>query len=81
MMKTTSDPRRIYFRNNITHVCFNGLTFGAPVKSTVSLNFPVTIEKLKSDGGRARVQVTQRREHQKALIEIWRTVYVPSRTR
>lgn len=77
MMKTASAPRRIYVRNAVTHVCFDGRTFGPVGESTLSLDHPVTIEKLESDGGRARVEVTQKRKGQKTIVEAWRTVNVP----
>jgi len=77
MMKTASAPRRIYSRNAVVHVCFDGRTFGPTGESTLSLDFPVTIEKLESDGGRARVEVTQKRKGQKTIVEAWRTVNVP----
>jgi hypothetical protein len=81
MMKTASAPRRIYVRNSVTHVCFDGRTFGPVGESALSLDFPVTLEKLESDGGRARIQVTQKRKGQKTLVETWRTVNVPRNTK
>lgn len=77
MMKTASAPRRIYSRNDVTHVCFDGRTFGPTGASELSLSHPVTIEKLESDGGRARVSVTQKRKGQPTVVENWRTVNVP----
>lgn len=81
MMKTASAPRRIYVRNAVTHVCFDGRTFGPATDSALSLDHPVTIEKLESDGGRARVEVTQKRKGQKTLVEVWRSVNVPRNAR
>lgn len=81
MMKTASAPRRIYSRNDVTHVCFDGRTFGPAGDSTLSLAHPVTIEKLESDGGRARVEVTQKRKGQKTVVETWRSVSVPRNPR
>jgi hypothetical protein len=80
-MKTSSAPRRIYIRNNITHVCFDGRSYGAPASSKINLEFPVTLEKAKSDGGKARVIVTQVRPGVKVLTEVWRSVVVPSKPR
>jgi len=81
MMKTASAPRRIYSRNDVTHVCFEGRTFGPTGESTLSLDVPVTITKLESDGGRARVEVVQKRKGQATLTEVWRSVNVPRRPR
>ncbi len=81
MMKTASDPRRIYSRNDVTHVCFDGRTFGPVGESALSLEHPVTIEKLESDGGRARVSVSQKRKGQKTAVETWRSVAVPRNPR
>lgn len=80
-MKTASSPRRIYSRNDVVHVCFDGRTYGAPAGSALNLDFPVTCEKLPSDGGKARVAVTQKRSHQKTLVESWRSCAVPSKPR
>lgn len=81
MMKTASAPRRIYSRNDVTHVCFDGRTFGPTGESTLSMSHPVTIEKLESDGGRARVSVTQKRKGQPTVTETWRSVNVPRNPR
>jgi len=81
MMKTASAPRRIYSRNDVTHVCFDGRTFGPVGESVLSLEHPVTIEKLESDGGRARVSVTQKRKGQPTKSETWRSVNVPRNPR
>jgi len=80
-MKTASAPRRIYSRNDVTHVCFDGRTYGAPASSKLSLDFPVTIEKAKSDGGKARALVTQSRAGVKAITETWRSIVVPQKPR
>ena len=80
-MKTSTTPRRIYTRNAVTHVLFEGRTFGAPADSELSLDYTVTCESMPSDGGRARVQVTQKRKGQKTLVEAWRTVTVPRKPR
>jgi hypothetical protein len=80
-MKTASAPRRIYVRNDVIHVCFNGRTFGPPADSQITPIAPVTLEKMASDGGRARVQVTQKRKGQPTIVEAWRTVNVPCKHR
>ena len=74
MRKPLSAPRRIYTRNGITHVCFDGKVFGtASVNSELNPGLPVFCEKLKSDGGKARITVTHRRVGQPAITETWRT--------
>ena len=80
-MKTAQTPRRIYNRNGVTHACFEGRTFGPVGESALSLELPVTCEKVKSDGGRARVEVSQRRPGQATLVEVWRSVRVPCKPR
>jgi hypothetical protein len=80
-MKSATAPRRIYSRNDIVHVCFDGRTYGAPANSKLSLDFPVTIEKAKSDGGRAKAHVTQSRPGVKAVTETWRSIVVPQKPR
>lgn len=77
MMKTASAPRRIYTRNDVVHVCFDGRFFGPVGESKLSLEHPVTLEKQESDGGRARVLVTQKRKGQPTATETWRSVNVP----
>lgn len=82
MMKTTNAPRKIYVRNGITHVCFEGRTYGPQGGETgLSLDHPVTLEHLKSDGGRARVTVTQKRKGKANAAEAWRSVAVPRNVR
>ncbi len=78
MMKTSDSPRRVYTRFGINCVCFDGKYFGA-TDSNIDPRFPVTLEKLSSDGGRAQARVTQRRPHAKTIIETWRTVALPKR--
>lgn len=77
-MKSASSPRRIYTRNDVTHVCFEGRTYGAPATTEITVDFPVTCVKLESDGGKARIEVTQKRPHAKTLVETWRTIRVPT---
>jgi hypothetical protein len=80
-MKTPSSPRNVYTRNDVTHVCFDGRTFGPTDESGISLDLPVTCEKLESDGGRARISVVQKRPHAKTITETWRSVSVPRKPR
>lgn len=81
MMKTASAPRRIYTRNDVVHVCFSGKYFGPTGESALSLDHPVTLALLDSDGGRARVEVTQKRKGQPTKTETWRSVNVPRNAR
>lgn len=81
MMKTASAPRRIYTRNDVVHVCFSGKYFGPSGETELSLDHPVTLELLESDGGRARVQVVQKRKGQSTRTETWRSVNVPRNPR
>jgi len=77
MMKSPTSPRRIYTRNGITCVCFEGKTYGLAAESTgVQVALPVTVEKVKSNGGRARVRITQ-----DSHDEVWPSVKVPRRPR
>jgi hypothetical protein len=81
-MKTSDSPRRIYSRNGIIHVCFEGKTWAPPKGETaLSLEHDVVCEKAASDGGRARVIVTQKRKGQKNQSETWSSVQVPRNAR
>lgn len=81
MMKTASAPRRIYTRNSVVHVCFNGKYFGLTGETGLSLDHPVTLEPMPSDGGRARVQVVQKRKGHPTLVEVWRSISIPRNAR
>ena len=76
-MKTSDSPRRIYVRNAVTHVCFDGRTFAPTGETAFDMKLPVILEKLESDGGRARVKATQRRPGKSTLTETWRSINVP----
>lgn len=80
-MKTTESPRRIYVRNGVTHVCFDGRTFAPVGESAFDLKLPIVLEKLESDGGRARVEATQRRPGKATISETWRSINVPRNPR
>lgn len=77
MMKTTESPRSLYRRNGVIHTCFGGKYYGPTGESLVKLDLPVTCSKLESDGGRARVEVTQRQPGRANVVETWRSVNVP----
>lgn len=72
MMKSIDDPRRLYVRKSITHVVFGGKIFGSK-SSKIDPKVPVVCAPMPSDGGNARIQVTQRKSHAKKVTEIWRT--------
>ena len=80
-MKTSETPRRIYVRNGATHVCFDGRTFAPTTATTFDMKLPIVLEKLESDGGRARVEATQRRPGKSTLTETWRSINVPRNPR
>lgn len=77
-MKSSESPRRIYTRNGIVHVCFEGKTY-APTKgeTTLDMDYDVTCAHLESDGGKARIEVTQKKAKKAAVKESWRSVQVP----
>lgn len=81
-MKSSDSPRRIYTRNGIVHVCFEGKTFAPPKGETgLDMEHEVTCATMESDGGKARVEVTQKKSKQKAKHESWRAVAVPRNPR
>ena len=66
--KSASAPRRLYVHAGTVHVLFQGKRFAAPSDSLIAedLTNEVFIEKLPSNGGRARVAVTCHGE-----VETW----------
>jgi len=73
--KTPTAPRRIYTRKGNAIVCYEGRYFGrTAAESKLDLELEVTCEVLKSDGGRARIKVTQRSSGKKIASETWRSV-------
>jgi len=81
MMRAQTDPRRIYTRNDITHVCFKGTHF-SPGREGTALDAAreVKLEELPAAGGKQRVEVTQR-VGGKNVKETWRQVEVPVKHR
>lgn len=79
-MKSLTSPRRLYTRAGSTVVLFDGRFYASP-SSEMSLELPVTIEKMKSDGGRSRIQVTQKRKGQESIVETWRSVKLEPKAR
>lgn len=77
-MKSSESPRRIYTRNGVVHVCFEGKTY-APAKGETALDmdYDVVCAHLESDGGKARIEVTQKKAKKAAVKEQWRSVQVP----
>ena len=82
-MKSLSAPRRLYTRNGVTHICLSGKYFAPELgsESKLSLEHTVTCEAMPSDGGRARIEVTQARRGVKTVTEIWRSCNVPTNPR
>ena len=80
-MRAQTDPRRVYSRNHITHVCFAGVYF-SPGRDGTALDLAreVKIEQLPAAGGKQRVEVTQR-VGGKNVKEVWRQVDVPVKHR
>jgi hypothetical protein len=77
MMRAQNEPRRIYSRNNVTHVCYGGVYFSPGREGTaINTEREVKIEVLDPVGGRKRIQVTQR-VGKRTLKETWREVTVP----
>lgn len=72
MMKPVNAPRRLYVRKSVTHICYAGKIFGSKT-SVIDPKLEVTVEPLPSDGGNARIKVTQRKPHAKVITETWRT--------
>jgi hypothetical protein len=77
MMRAQSDPRRVYNRNDVVHVCYGGVYFSPGNGGTqINTDREVRIEVLDSAGGRKRIQVKQR-VGQKTVTETWREAKVP----
>lgn len=69
-MKTSTDPRTVYFRSGNLIVLFEGKRFArAADASKFEAKQQVTITAMPSDGGRARVKVTRGKSS-----EVWRTL-------
>lgn len=61
MMRAQDAPRKVYTRNGVTHVLFQGACFKAPRDSKINHEREVSkIEALPKVAGRARIAVTQR---------------------
>lgn len=76
MMKAETDPRRVYNRNGVTHVCFKGTYFAPAKKTRIDLEGEVKIEAMPKSGGRLRIQVKQRKGKAN-VVETWREATVP----
>lgn len=79
MMKSADAPRRIYSRNGIIHVCFEGQTFG-PVHNTSSIDVGsyVTCEPVEDT---KKVKVTFRKPKKAGVVEFWVPRDVPVKHR
>jgi hypothetical protein len=82
MMKETNKakgidttPRKIYRRNGITHICFDGQHFAPETGETAfSLKHPVTRVTVISA---TSIAVAQSVNRKKAIAEVWAAVTVP----
>ena len=72
-MKSTDSPRRVYVRNDVTHVLYAGTVFGSKGESKISTAHPVKIE----GNGDGTITVTQRAPKKKGVSEKWGKVNVP----
>lgn len=73
-MITKDSPRKLYTRKGLPVVCFDGKYFSPTGESAVDVERTVTCEPLKSDGKRARVEVTQKVKGKASIVETWRSV-------
>lgn len=75
--KTSDSPRRIYRRSETLIVLFEGRRY-AMKEGVTSLdpNGLVTCVPVASDGGRARIELTQKLKGKPAVKEVWRTLKV-----
>lgn len=60
MNKALTTPRKIYSRKDRVIVCYEGRLYAsAPGKSKLDADKLAKCEKMKSDGGKARISVVQ----------------------
>ena len=77
MMRAQGAPRKVYTRNGVTHICFQGLYFRAPKGSKIDPEREVNhIEPLDKSGGKHRISLTQKVQG-KNLTETWVEGEVP----
>jgi len=77
MMRAQDAGRKVYTRNGVTHLCFQGLYFRAPKGSKIDPDREVTkVEALDKAGGKHRIAVTQRVQG-KNVTENWSEGEVP----
>lgn len=78
-MKTSDQPRRVYRRNDVLHVLFEGKQYGPKDsdESEIETVRPVVCTLLPSNGGRARITVTQKCQGRKPVSETWTSIVVP----
>jgi hypothetical protein len=80
MMRATDDLRRVYKRNQVTHVCFAGLTFSPGKLCQINPEKEVKIAELEPDRGKKRILVSQR-IGQKTIKETWKQAQIPTHSR
>jgi hypothetical protein len=77
MMRAQAAPRKVYTRNGVTHICFQGLYFRAPKGSKIDPEREVNhIESLDKSGGKHRISLTQKVQG-KNVTETWVEGEVP----
>jgi len=81
-MRSSSSPRRVYFRAGTPLVCFSGVYFGpkADAESAINPEREVRIEVLDQAGGRKRIAVTQASGKSK-VTETWTEKHLTFATR
>jgi len=78
MMRAESAPRKVYSRNGVTHICFQGLYF-KPAKGQTKIDPEREvnhIEALDRAGGKARIALHQK-VGGKTITETWLQTEVP----
>jgi hypothetical protein len=76
---TNTTPRKVYRRNGITHICFEGQHFAPETgESAFSLKHPVTRVTVV---GATILEVAQSVNRKKAAVETWVAVEVPRKHR
>jgi len=75
-MKSANTPRQIYVHANFLHLSFEGRMFGIKRSETsFCIGYDVTVKPMPSDGGRQRLEVTQRYPNGRVYArETWRTI-------
>src|SRR5579871_1024665 len=77
MMRAQGDARKVYTRNGVTHICFQGFYFKPPKTSKIDPDREVNhIEPLDKAGGKHRIALHQK-VGGKTVTETWVECEVP----